>query len=123
MINKTWSDDPPSDPEVDANHEINALHSDLMSDEIREAKRVSKHNKNVFDNEKTSISITKLQKKVLNRFFRRRKPLWRDIADSLIESGARSPENIQEIIHLCNEGQLDKDIMFIDLLRTEFNKQ
>ncbi|MBM89753.1 MAG: hypothetical protein CMQ41_15425 [Gammaproteobacteria bacterium] len=77
---------------------------------------------------KVPIWVTRPQKQLLNRFLKRQRPkakrtVWREIASALYVSGLRTYDEINQMIDLCEQGEVDKDLYFTDILRVEFMKE
>ena len=77
---------------------------------------------------KVPIWVTRPQKQLLNRFFKKQRPkaertVWREIASALYVSGIRTYDEINQMIDLCEQGGVDKDLYFTDILRVEFMKE
>ena len=149
-LNKTF---PESDEytELDHLYEVEALKDDLLRDEMpepepewdenwfRQYKEAIerddfKEERRKMNKEKTHsmrarvpIWVTRPQKELLNRFFKKQKPragreVWRDIANALVVSRLRTSDDIKQMLDLCEQGEINKDLYFTDVLRTEFRK-
>ncbi len=153
MLNKIFNQ---SDEytELDHLYEIEALREELLRDEIdppsltasaddkewqamideaierdnyKEERRKMEEKETERMKAKVPIWVTRPQKQLLNRFFKKQKPkaertVWREIASALYVSKLRTSDEIKEMINLCDQGEVDKDLYFTDVLRMEFSK-
>tara|TARA_B100001996_G_scaffold304930_1_gene245930 strand:+ start:387 stop:869 length:483 start_codon:yes stop_codon:yes gene_type:complete len=76
---------------------------------------------------KVPIWVTRPQKQLLNRFLKRQRPkaertVWQEIANALYVSGLRTSDEINQMVDLCEQGGIEKDLYFTDVLRVEFRK-
>ena len=146
MLNKIFNQ---SDEytELDHFYEMEALKDELLRDEIpdddeewlemmkdaieRDNYKEERRSMNQQETErmktKVPIWVTRPQKQLLNRFFKKQKPkaeraVWREIASALYVSELRTSDEIKQMVDLCEQGGVDKDLYFTDVLRMEFSK-
>ena len=137
-LNKIFPE-PDEYTELDHLYELKSLQEDLLREEIdppqfeapdwdkRQARDFAEALKR--DNKgRVPIWVTRPQKELLNRFFKKQKPraeraVWRDIANALVVSGIRTSEDIKEMVDLCDQGYINKDLYFTDVLRIELRKR
>ncbi len=119
----------PDDDEEWAEMLRDAIERDDFKEEMKQREKERRKMEET-ERMKTNVPIwvTRPQKELLNRFFKKQKPrterkVWRDIANALVVSGLRTSDEIKEMINLCDQGGVDKDLYFTDVLRIEFSKE